>query len=129
MDKLQALGTGLMNWMGFGSPTIKPFVSTDPRRIADKDSLRWSAAWHNSWDDERMRRADIANATRDERGYHQAIGFAAHPVNASFSSLPSGVAKLSPTDKAYFLHTPDYLRDFKPVFVQRYAEPGSDNLQ
>lgn len=104
------------NAFGFAKPQVKEFVSEKPHRVADKDSLRFSQAWFDQWDDERSRNALVANIARDDAGYWRAIGFSHHPVQAGFRHLPGAINAVPPAQQNAFLNSPATMRTFKPRF-------------
>lgn len=116
LDQIATIKTKVENALGFGQPKMKDFQSAKPSKQADKDSLRWSQAWFNQWDDERTRNAMIANVARDDAGYWNAIGFSHHPVNASFGQLPATINAVPPAQRHAFLNSPETMRNIKPRF-------------
>lgn len=102
--------------LGMSNPTVKDFVSAKPHRVADKDSLRFSQAWFDQWDDERSRNQMVANVARDDTGYWKAIGFSPHPVQTNFRHLPGAINAVPPAEQHTFLNSPATMRTFKPRF-------------
>lgn len=96
-----------------GLKTIPEPMDTRPRKIADKDSLRFQQAYFSQWNDDRLRTAQVANFVRDEMGFREAVGYAYHPVNANFSRFPSADTSLIRPDELNFLSTPEFLRTAK----------------
>jgi hypothetical protein len=115
-ETIATIKTKVENALGMSEATVVPFESQKPHKIADKDSLRWSQAWFDQWDDERQRNVLVANIARDDGGYWRAIGFSHHPVNATFGTLPATINTVPLAERNNFLNTPETLRHYKPRF-------------
>ena len=120
MSSAQAIIEGMMksfnDALGLSKPQVQEFVSTKPHAVADKDSLRFSQAWFDQWDDERSRNQLVANIARDDAGYWRAIGFSHHPVQAGFRHLPGAINEVPLAERNAFLNSPATMRTFKPRF-------------
>jgi hypothetical protein len=126
METLITLKDDIMSALGMKQPELKPFESQKPKKVADRDSLRWFQSYYNQWDDERQRNALIANIVRDDTGFIKAIGFAHHPVNANFAQLPATINAVPMADRQNWASTPEFLRNHRMTLWTDDRQLGSD---
>ena len=122
----ETLHDHIQELMGFKQSKVVQATSKRPQAQADKDSLRWFQTYYNQWDDERQRKAMVANMARDEMGFHRAIGFSHHPVSVSFNSVPTQAQSVPPADRQSWASTPEFLRSYKMTTWNDDRQLGSD---